>query len=147
LAKIRIPDSLKKKEAIYGGKTPPEELVAEGESFFALNRLPEALDFFTAAGETARIEEISKIAVESGDIFLYTQAQKSLGRMVDADGEALSQLAANAEKAGKDRYAEKARAILLGEDEKAAEEETKNTETGESGNGDEADKKKRRKKK
>ena len=118
MARIKIPDSLKKKEMVYGGKTPPEELISAGKDFLSAGRLAEALDLFAAAGDVDGIKKISAQAVSDGDYFLYAAGMKALGEDISRTNgpiaTTLEELAKNAEAAGKKAYADKARAVLAG---------------------------------
>lgn len=152
MAKIRIPDSLKKKDMVYGGKTPADELISSGDDFLAADRLAEALDFFVAAKDKDRIQAIAARAVDEGDLFLFMASMKALGEKIPGEngthaGE-LEKLAGNAEAAGKLSFAEKARAILSGEVEADGEgEETESGPIEDDGSSNKADKPRKRRKK
>ena len=104
----RLPSPLKKRQLIYGEKTPSEELSARGRDHLEEGRLTDALDFFEAARDTEGLAEIAKRAVEEGDAFLLWGVERTAPQLVSsAEWEKLARRAAAL---GKDAFAERARA-------------------------------------
>ena len=110
-----IPDALGRRHVLYEQDVPAQQKVAAAEAYLAEGRLEEALEFYGHADDRAALEKMKAAALESGNAYL-------LGRVFDfendlvgpADWEAL---AARAESLGRGGDANRARAILRGDEE------------------------------
>jgi hypothetical protein len=89
-----------------------ETLISWGDSFFEEEALSDAVDFYVRAdaiadGSSSRsrepLEKIKSIAMEEGDLFLFTKVCRALGQEAVADE--LRSLAEHAGDLGKKLYA------------------------------------------
>ncbi|MHC4915336.1 MAG: hypothetical protein ACYTGB_07570 [Planctomycetota bacterium] len=117
---VQIPDPLKRREVLYG-ETPPEVLVEHGKAYEEEGKIDEALQFYTYAKDAEGLRRVKVKAIEMGDAFLLKAVARELP---DDVGEADWQsLITNAEKLGKELYAEQARKALEGQLEALEPEE------------------------
>ena len=104
----RLPGPLKKRQLVYGGKTPPEELSAWGRTYIEQGNAADALEFSGAARDLEGLAKIAQTAIEEGDAFLLWGVQRAAPELVSSrDWE---RLARAADALGKDAFAARARA-------------------------------------
>ena len=102
----KLPDVLSRR-LLLAKELPPAQALATAEAYVEAGRVIEAIDFFAKAQASERLAELRAVAVAEGDPFL-------LRSVVRATREAATHaewaaLAAAAEAAGKEIYADDAR--------------------------------------
>ncbi len=102
-------DCLAKREFLAPGKASPQKLVEQADSFLRAGMDYDALRFLSSAGATDRLTEMIGRAVEEGDLFLYLQVQKTLGR--DPAPQDLLKLSQTAAAKGLMSFAQRAEAM------------------------------------
>jgi hypothetical protein len=106
VAGSRTPNPLERRHLVERELAPaPAQKLAD--AYLAEDRVLDALDFLVRAGDEQRLRELRRRAIESGDVFLL----RALTRLTQAPAqrEEWLELAAAAERAGKQRYAVEAR--------------------------------------
>ncbi len=78
-------DCLAKRDLLASGKASPEKLKAQAEAFIEAGMDYDGLRFLASAGETEEVAAVAARAVREGDLFLYLQARKELGREPDPE--------------------------------------------------------------
>jgi len=113
---------LKKRDVLYGEKTPVEELVEYGWAYLDAGDAAVALDFFEQAGrrelmgdgalDASRkgLEEMKRLAIEEGDAFSLTRISRLSPKFV-SEGDWTS-LIESARRLGKDSMAECGERVL-----------------------------------
>lgn len=76
MARLKLPDSVEKRNLLYGGKTPESTLVQIGEMYERDRRLADALDFFAKARHDAGIDRVKAWALEHGHSFLLLRVRR-----------------------------------------------------------------------
>ncbi len=104
--KHALPETLEKREMLYGKGAPAPVLVETGEKYLQAGQPDVALLFFQKAGDTGGLERIAAAAMEGGDYFTFRASRQMLGRSTSKE-EWLA-LAANARKAGLEIFARRA---------------------------------------
>ena len=99
-------DCLAKRDLLAARNTAPEKLKARAQAFIEAGMVMDAMRFLAAAGESEKVAEMAENAVEEGDLFLYLQALRELGREPLPDE--LHKLARSAEARGMLSFAEQA---------------------------------------
>ncbi len=111
-----LTNCLKKRDILNNNGIDHGVLVEYGESFFELELYNDAVDFFEKANYEEGLKEIKKLAIESGDLFLYRRCCKALKTKENTSE--LRELAEKAKEAGKLMFASQAY-LALGEKSKA----------------------------
>ena len=75
-----LPDYQKKQLLLYTGQKTVAELIAHGARYLEAGRISDALEFYQKADHRAGLEEIRNTAQQMGDVMLFMQASKALGR-------------------------------------------------------------------
>jgi hypothetical protein len=91
-------------------KAGKEALAAAGREFLASDRLADAAEFFSRAGDVEGLGLIKRQAVDEGNLFVYQTACKLLGQAPDR--RELTALADKAASMGLSAYEASARRLL-----------------------------------
>ncbi len=75
-----LPDYRKKQLLLYTEQKSVNELIAYGDGYLEAGRISDALEFYQKANHTAGLEAIRDRSQRMGDVMLFTQASKVLGR-------------------------------------------------------------------
>jgi tetratricopeptide (TPR) repeat protein len=75
-----LPDYRKKQLLLYAEKRTGGELTAYGDRFLAAGKMSDAIEFYQKASHTAGLEKISAAAQQMGDVMLFLQASRALGK-------------------------------------------------------------------
>ena len=75
-----LPDYRKKQLLLYTEQKTAGDLIAYGARYLEAGRIPDALEFYQKADYTAGLEAIRNTAQQTGDVMLFMQASKALGR-------------------------------------------------------------------
>ena len=94
-----LPGFYEKRKTLFGRKTAPEKMLQTGRVFMDAGRYDDALEFFERCEAADLVRQITATAMRAGDTSLYMRAKKVLKE--DTSDEEWTQLAANAEQAGK----------------------------------------------
>ncbi|MDA1142963.1 MAG: hypothetical protein O3B01_30750 [Planctomycetota bacterium] len=95
----KIPDSVKKRDILYGENTDPAELSDLGRQYLADERFWEAVEFFYRAKDNAGIAEVKNAGIEMADSYLLQRLEKlETGDVTEADWLSLAENALAAEK-------------------------------------------------
>jgi len=139
----KIPDSVKKRDILYGDDTDPAELSDLGRQYLAEERFWEAVEFFDRAKDDTGIADVKTAGIELADSYLLRRLEKmEIGDVTEADWLSLAENGLAAEKVrdaiegfergGQTDRAEDLRATLIqteevsqteGDEGEAAEEE------------------------
>jgi tetratricopeptide (TPR) repeat protein len=84
-AMSKLPDSLKRRDTLYGRNTPAELLSEFGDLYFQEGRLNDAVAFFGRAGDHKGLRRIHQKAMEQGDFFLFSRAMEFLQEEVSLE--------------------------------------------------------------
>ncbi|GEM_PF-533614 len=109
---VKLPNVLERREILYGQNTPKHTLVEYGMAYEERARLDDAVQFYVQAGDEAGLGRIKAKAMDIGDAFLLKAVAKAAPKMVSGDD--WRALIENAERLGKNLYADQARAALKG---------------------------------
>jgi hypothetical protein len=77
-AMATLPDSLKRRDILYGRNTPPEILREYGDLYLHGDKPNDAVEFFGQACYKEGLQRIRKVAIEAGDLFLFSRATEFL---------------------------------------------------------------------
>ena len=99
-----LPDAITKRDMVFGGQTPSEQLIELGDRYMAHERYYDALDCFAQAKAIDRIEKLAQIALEDGDAALFQETL--LARGIKAEPDVWRMIAQRAEELGKFAFAE-----------------------------------------
>ncbi|MFH1091023.1 MAG: hypothetical protein V1742_05580 [Pseudomonadota bacterium] len=103
-------DCLKRRALLHSPATGREQLKEIGREMAQAGYLPEAVDFLVQAGDEAGLVELLQTALEEGDLFIFIQILKALGRQATrAEWETLEK---SARRLGKEAFAAKAAAAV-----------------------------------
>ncbi|MEE2677519.1 MAG: hypothetical protein VX546_02960 [Myxococcota bacterium] len=106
MARNKIPDPLSRRHLLEG-ELPEARALAIGQAYLAEGRTVEALDFLARAEAAEELAALRVEAVAAGDLFLFRAIARAAG---DAPThEEWVAVAAAAEAAGMERYAQDAR--------------------------------------
>ncbi len=83
MSKRKLPNYRSKQKILYIDATSPSLLIGYGDQYLEQQAFADALDFYAKAEHTAGIEKISSLALEKGDVFLYSRALRALDREAD----------------------------------------------------------------
>ena len=81
----KLPDSLKRRDILYGRNTPTELLREYGDLYLREGRLNDAVAFFGRAGDHKGLRRIRQVAMEEGDFFLFSRATEFLQEEVSPE--------------------------------------------------------------
>lgn len=94
-----LPDYRLKQKILYIDQTNPQILEKYGDAFFSQGNLSDALDFYQRANSTDGLQKIKNVALESGDVLLFTRAAKALNlELKTTDWENIAQIAVGLKK-------------------------------------------------
>ncbi len=93
-----LPGFARKRDILFGKKTPRERLRQASEQFLEAGRYYDALEFIQRAEADDLARRVAELAVDAGDAALLMRAKKVLDEQATRDEWART--AANAEKAG-----------------------------------------------
>jgi len=105
LARKKLPDPLARRHLLEADLDPAESR-ALAESYLALGREIEAIDFLAKAKAEDELASLQAAAIERGDVFLLRRVATALGR--EPGSESWRALALAATRAGRPRDAETA---------------------------------------
>jgi tetratricopeptide (TPR) repeat protein len=80
----KLPDSLKRRDILYGQNTPAEVLREYGELYLHEGKPNDAVEFFGQASYKEGLQRIRRMAMEEGDLFLFSRATEFLQEEVPA---------------------------------------------------------------
>lgn len=103
-----IPGPLERRHLIERDMSP-EAALRIAEAYLEADRAWEAIAFLVKAGARDRLAALRDEAVRAGDAFLVREVSRALGEQ--PDGRMWREVAAAAERAGKERYAAQARQL------------------------------------
>ncbi|MBW2038920.1 MAG: hypothetical protein JRI46_04885 [Deltaproteobacteria bacterium] len=81
----KLPDPLKRRDILYGQNPPVEALKEYGELYLQEGRPNDAVEFFGQARYKEGLLRIREIALEEGDLFLFSRAMEFLQEEVSPD--------------------------------------------------------------
>jgi len=84
-AKSKLPDPLTRRDILYGKNTPAESLREYGDLYLRDGRPNDAVEFFGQARYTEGLRRIRQMAMDEGDLFLFSRAAEFLQEEVSAD--------------------------------------------------------------
>lgn len=99
MARLKLPNSVEKRNLLYGGKTPSGTLVEIGELYERERRYADALEFFSKAKNDAGVDRIKAKAIEVGHSFVLLRVRRIGPREISP--EEWMRAAEAAEKAGR----------------------------------------------
>lgn len=73
-----LPDPLKRRDILYGKDTPAEVLREYGDLYLRDGKPNDAVEFFGQARHTEGLRRIRHMAVDEGDLFLFSRAVELL---------------------------------------------------------------------
>ena len=95
----KIPDSVKKRDILYGDSTDPDELSELGGLYLAEERFWEAVEFYDAAKDDTGIAKVKNAGIEMADSYLLRRLEKmEIGNVTESDRLSLAENALTAEK-------------------------------------------------
>jgi hypothetical protein len=74
----KLPDPLKRRDILYGQNTPAEVLREHGDLYLREGRPNDAVEFFGQACYKEGLRRIRQMAMEEGDLFLFSRAAEFL---------------------------------------------------------------------
>ena len=80
-----IPDFQKKQQILYIDHRPAKDIIAHGDNYLKAGRIFDAIDAYQRANYAPGLEKIREIAESTGDVMLFQQAMKALGRVIPED--------------------------------------------------------------
>lgn len=111
MASNQIPSSVERRRMCQEGSA---DLASASQAYLEAGRWGEALECIAAAGDMENAALLAAQALEAGDLFYYTQAQKVMGREpAESD---LAELKGNAARYGKQAFALTAEKSTVHED-------------------------------
>lgn len=81
----KLPDSLKRRDILYGQNTPAEVLREYGDLYLHEGKPNDAVEFFGQARYKEGLQDIRRMAMEEGDLFLFSRATEFLQEEVSAE--------------------------------------------------------------
>jgi tetratricopeptide (TPR) repeat protein len=101
-----LPDYRLKQKILYIDQTNPQILENYGDAFFSEGNFSDALDFYQRANSTIGLQKIKDVALESGDVMLFSRAAKALNlELKTTDWENIAKIAIDLKKYLFARYA------------------------------------------
>ncbi len=80
----KLPDSLKRRDILYGQNTPAEVLREYGDLYLHEGKPNDAVEFFGQASYKEGLQRTRRMAMEEGDLFLFSRATEFLQEEVPA---------------------------------------------------------------
>jgi tetratricopeptide (TPR) repeat protein len=74
----KLPDPLKRRDILYGKNTPAEVLREYGDLYLHEGKPNDAVEFFGQACYKEGLQRIRQMAIEEGDLFLFSRAAEFL---------------------------------------------------------------------
>jgi hypothetical protein len=84
-AKSTLPDPLKRRDILYGKDTPAEVLREYGDLYLKDGKPNDAVEFFGRARHTEGLRRIRRMAMDEGDLFLFSRAEEFLQEEVSPE--------------------------------------------------------------
>jgi hypothetical protein len=81
----KLPDSLKRRDILYGKNIPAEVLREYGDLYLHEGKPNDAVEFFGQACYKEGLQRIRQMAIEEGDLFLFSRATEFLQEEVSPD--------------------------------------------------------------
>ena len=81
----KLPDPLKKRDVLYGKNTPTEVLREYGDLYLNEGKPNDAVEFFGQVCYKEGLRRIRQMAIEEGDLFLFSRATEFLQEEVSAE--------------------------------------------------------------
>jgi tetratricopeptide (TPR) repeat protein len=81
----KLPDSLKRRDILYGQNTPAEILREYGDLYLHEGKPNDAVEFFGQACYKEGLRHIRQMAMEEGDLFLFFRATEFLQEEVSPE--------------------------------------------------------------
>jgi tetratricopeptide (TPR) repeat protein len=81
----KLPDALKRRDILYGKGTPAEVLREYGDLYLREGKPNDAVEFFGQACYKEGLRRICQMAVEEGDLFLFSRAAEFLQEEVSPE--------------------------------------------------------------
>jgi hypothetical protein len=81
----KLPDPLKRRDVLYGKNTPSEVLREYGDLYLNEGKPNDAVEFFGQAGYQEGLQRIRQMAIEEGDLFLFSRAAEFLQEEVSPE--------------------------------------------------------------
>lgn len=97
---------LAKRDLLNEQSAAADVLLSWARHFAEREMLPDAVDFYEKAGAKDQLQELLKVAMEDGDVFLFKRINRCLGR--EPEQREWLRLAGHAQQLGKDAYAAQA---------------------------------------
>jgi len=84
-AMSKLPDHLKRRDVLYGKNTPAEVLREYGDLYLNEGKPNDAVEFFGQACYKEGLQRIRQMALEEGDLFLFSRATEFLQEEVSPE--------------------------------------------------------------
>ena len=84
-AMSKLPDPLKRRDVLYGQNTPAKVLRDYGDLYLNEGKLNDAVEFFGQACCKEGLQRIRQMAIEEGDLFLFSRATEFLQEEVPSE--------------------------------------------------------------
>jgi hypothetical protein len=81
----KLPDPLKRRDILYGKNIPAEILREYGDLYLHEGKPNDAVEFFGQACYKEGLQRIRQMAIEEGDLFLFSRATEFLQEEVSPD--------------------------------------------------------------
>jgi hypothetical protein len=81
----KLPGSLKRRDILYGQNTPAEVLREYGDLYLHEGKPNDAVEFFGQARYKEGLQSICRMAMEEGDLFLFSRATEFLQEEVPTE--------------------------------------------------------------
>lgn len=102
----KLPDYRTKQKILHVNRASTDTLASYGDLYLAAGALADALEFYAKAANSAGLQKIKDLALQSGDVFLFTGAAKALNSHPgNAEWENIAQKAAKLGKYAFSRHA------------------------------------------
>ena len=81
----KLPDALKRRDILYGQNTPTEVLREYGDLYLHEGKPNDAVEFFGQACYKEGLQRMRQMAMEEGDLFLFSRATEFLQEEVSPE--------------------------------------------------------------
>ena len=81
----KLPDPLQRRDILYGQNTPAETLREYGDLYLRKGKPNDAVEFFGLACYKEGLRRIRQMAMEEGDLFLFSRAAEFLQEAVSPE--------------------------------------------------------------
>ena len=81
----KLPDPLKRRDVLYGQNTPAKVLRDYGDLYLNEGKLNDAVEFFGQTCYNEGLQRIRQMAIEEGDLFLFSRATEFLQEEVSPE--------------------------------------------------------------